>query len=329
MKSSSGHKPRISLVVTLLNEVSLLPDFLDSIIGQTSPPDELILIDGGSTDGSVAELKKYQTKFPLPLIVKIKKGNISTCRNYGVLLAKNSLIAFTDLGCLPDKNWLAELVATYNQTGCPVVAGYYYGLAKNKLEQAMLPYSLVMPRQLNPRKFLPASRSMLIDKKLFQHLGGFDKKLAVSEDYDLAKKIEKSATQSHQQLIAFNLAAQVGWYPRHNLAEFSRMIYRQTKYDLRAGHIRFKVLLILWRYILATLLIFVLAVMTDVVTTLLLGLMLLIIYSVWSIAKNKASAGKGWYFLPLLQIISDVMVLMALLTEGPNLISRRLPGAVT
>ncbi len=322
MKNSAHSRLKISLVVTFFNEAPLLPEFLNCINKQKLKPDELILIDGGSSDGSMTLIKKYQKQLSLSTIVKIKKGNISTGRNYGVSLAKNNLIAFTDLGCLPDSNWLYELVQTYIQTNCPVVAGYYYGLSQNNLQQAMLPYSLVMPHQLKSDNFLPASRSMLIDKKLFQQLHGFDENLAVSEDYDLAKRIAKLSLKLNQKLVAFNPQAVVGWYPRKNLLDFGYMIYQQTKYDLRAGHIRPKVILILLRYVLAVLAALVLIAETNITIVLFFLIISLLIYTTWSVVKNIKSAKSSWYFLPLLQIISDIMVLTALLNEGPDLIRR-------
>ncbi|MCA9908000.1 MAG: glycosyltransferase, partial [Anaerolineae bacterium] len=67
--SQSAPKPpvevSISLICTVLNEGDNLRGLLDSIVGQTRPPDEIVFVDGGSHDNTVAILHEYESKLPL------------------------------------------------------------------------------------------------------------------------------------------------------------------------------------------------------------------------------------------------------------------------
>ncbi len=54
-------KPRITLVVPMLNEARTLPDLLSTLKAQTRRPDELIFVDAGSSDGSADLVRQWWT----------------------------------------------------------------------------------------------------------------------------------------------------------------------------------------------------------------------------------------------------------------------------
>jgi glycosyltransferase involved in cell wall biosynthesis len=49
---------RVSLVATVLDEQAGIDAWLGSVLGQTRPPDEIVLVDGGSRDGTVAAIER-------------------------------------------------------------------------------------------------------------------------------------------------------------------------------------------------------------------------------------------------------------------------------
>lgn len=187
---------KISLIVTILNEEQTILDLLEAVRTQTHQPAEVIVVDGGSSDGTTAIIEKYTKHNPhFPLMVKAKKGNRSVGRNLAISLAKNEVIAITDAGCVPQPDWLSELSKSYQHAQSTlankkiVVAGYYDAQPQTPFEEAVVPYVLVMPDKVNPDTFLPATRSMLVAKKVWLELGGFDEHLSDNEDYAFAKKI--------------------------------------------------------------------------------------------------------------------------------------------
>lgn len=303
---------KISLVITLLNEEATVDWLLTGLVDQTLPPAEIIIVDGGSTDGTVKIIRQWQKKhgFGKKIILLRKKGNRSVGRNHGIQQARHPWIAVTDAGCIPEANWLAELAATQQHSGASVVAGYYYGLPRTRLEQAIVPYALVMPPRVNPNTFLPAARSMLWHRSVWKQLGGFDPRLNHNEDYALARQMQKASIP-----IAFAPAALVGWLPRKTLSEFWQMISRFARGDAQAGLMRPKVLLIFVRYVLFWGWLFLLAVNSLWSEVLTFGLLLTMLYSYWAMMKNKRFAPRGWAWLPILQIISDYAV-MAGTTQG-------------
>lgn len=298
---------QISLVITVLNEARTIEALCQAIAAQTILPKEMIVVDGGSQDDTVALLQNCSLRWPeLHLKVVTKKGNRSIGRNYGISLAKSAWIAITDAGCEPTPTWLAELSAAQQSTHALVVAGYYKGLATSALSQAIIPYVLVMPDQVQPTNFLPATRSMLLSKKVWTELAGFDVRFRHNEDYAFARKLRQ-----HNIRIAFAPRAIVGWQSRETLGQFLLMIYRFAWGDAEAKCWRPKVWLIFTRYLLALMyVIWLVPQEPHVRTTGLLGLLFLITaYCLWAIKKNLRYTFRGWYWLPVLQIVSDWAVM--------------------
>jgi cellulose synthase/poly-beta-1,6-N-acetylglucosamine synthase-like glycosyltransferase len=185
-----------------------------------------------------------------------------------------------------------------------VVAGYYKGLAKSAFESAVIPYVLVMPDKVDPENFLPATRSMMIEKAVWQKIGGFNETLSLNEDYPFAKKIQKNGLK-----IAFAEKAVVKWMPRKNLKEFATMIARFAQGDVQAGIFRPKVLLLFARYIALVVLVLLMSYFSTPKNIFALLLVLFVLYSLWSIQKNVRYAKNGWYWLPVLQYVADLAVI--------------------
>src|SRR5688572_21768431 len=103
---------RVSVICTVKNEASNIGRLLDSLLTQTRPPDEVVIADGGSMDGTVAVLEGYAAHAPWPLRILCAPGaNISQGRNIAIHAATGDVIASTDAGVWLETQWLAELVA--------------------------------------------------------------------------------------------------------------------------------------------------------------------------------------------------------------------------
>lgn len=314
---------KISLVITILNERNSIESLLTALQAQSVLPHETIIVDGGSHDGTYEWLEKNLSRFrTLGLKILTAKGNRSVGRNTGISLAKNDWIAITDAGCIPHANWLEKLKAKVVSHQLKdrwveglVVAGYYDAKPQTPFEEAVVPYVLVMPDRVNPQTFLPATRSVLFHKRIWNELNGFDEQLSDNEDYDFAKRLEKLARErnlSGYELpleIVFAKAAKVTWIPRTNLKSFGWMIYRFARGDAKAGIWRPKVGLVFVRYILLLLISLGLIAMGSWITLLVVWLLGICFYATWSIQKNIEYVPHGWYWLPVLQVVADFEVM--------------------
>ena len=76
--------PSISVVIPTLDRRHTLPRTLDSVLNQTLPPDEIIVVDNGSTDGTSSMLK---SNYPDVICIQEAKLGVSAARNKGILIA--------------------------------------------------------------------------------------------------------------------------------------------------------------------------------------------------------------------------------------------------
>lgn len=294
-----------TVCITVLNEEATIERLLNALANQTLRPQEIIITDGGSHDRTLAVATAFGKKNPkLPVRIISVKGNRSVGRNAAIRRASSEWLAITDAGCVPRQDWLAELTKTQQRSQAKVVAGYYEGLPSTPLEEAMVPYVLVMPDRVDPDKFLPATRSLLIHKSIWQKAGGFDESLSDNEDYAFARNIAKLTK------IAFARNAIVSWLPRQNLRQFFWMLFRFARGDIQAEILRPKVLLLFVRYLIALAVVTWLVMVRNHEGALLFIVGGLLLYSIWAIAKNKRYTQHGWHWLPVLQLTADVAVFM-------------------
>jgi len=296
---------KVSFVATVLNEEKAIEALLNSLVKQTKKPEEIIIVDGGSTDQTVAKIKAFQKKHPeIKIKVFLKKGaNRSQGRNLAIKKAQNEIIAISDAGCELDRRWLEKISQPFSDPNVEVVAGYFKGKSKNVFEKCVATFTLTVPHRIDPQNFLPTSRSMAICQKTWQKFGGFPEEFSDNEDFVFSSRLKKEGAK-----IVFVPEAVVYWYPRENLQGFAKMIYRFARGDAFAGLRYPKVATVFGRYFLALVLICSLPFCPFLTP---LTIMLAVAYLLWPIFKNYRYVKKwpAFFILPLLQITTDFAII--------------------
>jgi glycosyltransferase involved in cell wall biosynthesis len=220
---------KVSLIVTVLNEARSLPVLLDSIAAQTCRPDEVSVCDGGSTDGTLEQLRA-ERRFPLRTIER-PGSNISQGRNSAIAAATGDVIASTDAGVRLDPQWLEKLIEplTSASQGREVCAGFFLPDVHTPYEVAMGATILPQLDDLQPEKFLPSSRSVAFTKAAWQAVGGYPEWLDYCEDlvFDFAL-LEKYGP------FAFAPEAIAYFKPRSSLKAFFKQYYLYARGDGKA-----------------------------------------------------------------------------------------------
>lgn len=299
---------RFSIIVTVFNEQSTISKFIESVFSQSKFPDELIIVDGGSQDGTLQQIEKYK-KFKhkkIRISVIIKKGNRSIGRNEAIRNANGEIILCSDAGCTLDRDWVKNISKPFNDKSVDAVAGYYEGNSKTIFQKCLIPYALVMKDRLKESEFLPATRSMAFKKNIWKKVGGFDEKLSHNEDYFFATKLMSSGAK-----IVFAKNAIVYWTPRKNIKEAFIMFFRFAYGDGESGLLRNKVLLVFLRYIFF---LYLITICYLIKSPIILALIIIspISYVSWAIKKNYKyiKNRKAFVILPILQIISDIAIII-------------------
>jgi len=86
----------LSLVIPVYNVDRYLGACLDSIVGQTRLPDEIIVVDDGSTDSCPEILREYGKLLPQMKVIRQRNGGLSAARNTGITQAHGEWIIFLD-----------------------------------------------------------------------------------------------------------------------------------------------------------------------------------------------------------------------------------------
>jgi glycosyltransferase involved in cell wall biosynthesis len=219
---------KVSLIITVKNEAHSLQTLLDSIAGQTRPPDEVVVGDGGSTDGTL-DLLRNETRFPLRLVER-PGSNISQGRNAAIEHARGDVIASTDAGVRLDPHWLEILVAPIEQGSHQVASGFFLPDPYTPFEVALGATVLPTLADIKPEKFLPSSRSVAFTKAAWQTAGGYPDWLDYGEDliFDFAL-LEKCGP------FAFAPEAIAHFRPRPSLRAFLKQYYLYARGDGKAN----------------------------------------------------------------------------------------------
>ena len=158
-----------------------------SILNQTLPPDEIIVVDDGSTDigpDIVAELARSS---PI-LLMRKKNGGQSSARNAGVDHAHGDVIAFLDQDDIWYPDHLTELVRPFLQVRRLKLGWSYSDLDEiNEAGEMIARSILARAGMINPKQdlvdclrqdFVILPSACLISREAFQQVGGFDERLS-------------------------------------------------------------------------------------------------------------------------------------------------------
>lgn len=110
---AGGDGPRISVIVLNFNGEKIVGKCLDHLLAQSYPDFEIIVVDNGSSDGSLALLEPYLQSGRLSVIANRHNLGVPGGRNLGLRHAQGEIIAFIDNDGYADRNWLKEGVGTF------------------------------------------------------------------------------------------------------------------------------------------------------------------------------------------------------------------------
>ncbi|MDC0117984.1 glycosyltransferase family 2 protein [bacterium] len=182
----------ISIIIPLFNKELFIKQTLLSVLNQTFSEFEIIIINDGSTDKSVTIINDIDDK-RITLYTTKNKG-VSHARNYGISKANTDLIAFLDADDLWEPNHLENLHTLYtNFPNCGLYATNYHkqffygkkikthfnGVSKDHFG-IIDDYFLA-----STSDSIAWSSAVMITKKIFHELGGFDERMRTGEDTDL------------------------------------------------------------------------------------------------------------------------------------------------
>lgn len=180
--------PRVSVVMPVYNGEAYLATAIDSVLGQTQPDVELVVVDDGSSDGSAAILARYGDRIR---VLHQANAGVSAARNAGVAAARGEFLAFLDSDDWWEPDFLASMVGAMAD---PTTAIAYCGWQNVGVKEGK---PFVPPDYEGPEKLHHLLRfaslwpihGILIRRSLMPPGPPFNPTYPACEDYDLWLRI--------------------------------------------------------------------------------------------------------------------------------------------
>jgi len=218
---------KLSLCITVRNERESLVPLLESLFAQSRAPEEIVIVDGGSTDGTVELLQTFAVKHREIRVIARRDINIAKGRNVAIENAHYGYIAWADGGVDYPQDWLASLIRPLeNDPDVDIVSGYFEPRPETLFEEsvgAMLYPNLDM---VDWSRFLPSCKSVAFKKRVWEELGGFAEWLprGIGEDTHFFLRAREASYR-----FASAPDATCYWRPRRNFAELFRQYFAYSR----------------------------------------------------------------------------------------------------
>lgn len=219
--------PLVSVIITTYNHGKYLPDAIESILAQTYPRIELIIVDDGSTDNTSAIVQSY------PDVIYINQSNkgLAAARNTGIFNSKGSYLVFVDADDMLYPYAISKNLGYFRQNfNCVFVSGWHDRVDENK--KLIETYESTAPEKehynaLLRGNYIGMHGAVMYKREIFNTLL-FDELLRVCEDYDLYLRIAKKypVFSHNEKLAAYRIHA-------NNMSGNIRPMLRQAKAVLR------------------------------------------------------------------------------------------------
>ena len=219
----------VTLVVTVRNEQSSIDAFLASLRGQTRPPDEIVIVDGGSSDGTLKTLRQAAEANPRLVVQSAPGTTIARGRNIAIARSQGTIIAVTDAGTIAHPRWLERIVAPLEtDPHLGVSSGFFVAGGSTWMERCI--GSVITPQleEIDPDRFLPSSRSVAFRKDWWERVGGYPEWLRHCEDLVFDLELRRAGAR-----FTFRPDAVVTWRARPSLGRFFRQYFDYARGD---GH---------------------------------------------------------------------------------------------
>ncbi len=216
---------KVSLIATVRDAAEHIGGFLDSVAAQARAPDEVVIVDGGSTDGTREILRSVDGV----TLIEEPGANIARGRNVAIAAATYDVIAVSDADCVLEPDWLEKLLVPI-EAGADVAMGVARPIDDGFLQRCMAAVNFPDPEELDERTFMPSSRSVGFRRTALETAGGYPEWLDIGEDMYVDHRWRELG-------VTMRLArdAVVHWPLRPTLLETWRQYFRYARGDAIAG----------------------------------------------------------------------------------------------
>ena len=217
----------VSVIVPALNEEASIVPLLEALAAQTLAPAEIVVADGGSTDGTRGLVREFAARSTVPVVlVETERGLPGRNRNVAIARASREWVACIDAGTLPRADWLESLCeAARRDPRARVVFGQFEALADTFFTRsAAVVY--VPP----PGEPVRSTASCMIHRAAWEQAGPFREDLRSAEDLLFFRALDAAGVP-----FAHAPTALVAWELRPTLSSTFAKFVAYARHNMRAG----------------------------------------------------------------------------------------------
>ena len=210
----------VAVVIPALNEEQTLPDLLSALLAQTTPPDEIIVVDADSTDGTARVIQEWGRNGHPVRYLKGRRGGCGIGRNIGIQDSKSEWIVILDCGMVPIPSWLATLEDTQRRTNAPAVFG-------TCVYKPATPFQKALCAAAWGERPVPVVPCSLFHRSVFDTVGLFREDLPAVEDREW---IQRFLRHYGNQCVMQEAAT-----PHEEIPEDFRSVFRKWRFYSRCA----------------------------------------------------------------------------------------------
>jgi len=217
-----------SLILTVYNESDSIGPLLESIKSQSMPVGEIVIVDGGSTDHTVAIVREFcRRNGDIDMKLLVEPGcNIAEGRNIAIKASRGEVILVSDGGCLLAKRWVEEICGPFHDETTDIVGGTYSALAENYIQRCMAKILIPSDNEFDSTRFIPSSRSIAFRRTCWQAVSGYPENLKIAEDTAFVRSLLARGFS-----LTISKGARVHWRLRSSVFGFMQQMFRYAQWD--------------------------------------------------------------------------------------------------
>ena len=185
---------KVAVVSAVYNEEQHIGRMIESLLVQTQMPEAIVLVDDGSKDGTAEIIERYGKHHPILRLLRNSNQGPAASRNVAWRAAQADIVIFTDGDCVPEADWIEQLLKHFTSEKIAAVAGTYRTLNALHLLARFVGHEIAWRYREAPVEVdVHGAYNLAVRKNVLEEMNGFDEsyKVPSGEDWDLTYRISR------------------------------------------------------------------------------------------------------------------------------------------